>query len=238
MTQEAFKTQSIDAINRRSEEIADVMAALSDIAKQTNILSINAAIESARIGDMGRSFGVIATEIQKLSHDSKEFVRRVNELLSSLNQDTEQVKITRRINQEQNHAFKEILNRWDAKVEIKDHEGKYYMINNAAAAGYHTSPDEIIGKSVFDFFEESIAQRYFDVEKKIIERQEQKFSLEEVVLNDETNYLFIQKTGIQLTIDQPGLMVIQRDVPPFQVEDPRYIEHLKRSYPTISIMLG
>ena len=234
---EAFKTHRIDSINQQSEEISEVMNALSDIAKQTNILSINAAIESARLGDSGKSFGVIATEIQKLSNTSKQFVLRVNELLNNLNEDTAQVKVTRQINQEQNHAFKEILNRWDAKVEIKDHEGNYYMINAVAAQGYGIPQEEIIGKSVFDFFEEDTARGYHQLENKIIQEQTQNYSLEEVVLHGEVSYLLIQKTGIQLTMDSKGLMVIQREVPAFQIKDPNYISFLQNQYPGIKIMV-
>lgn len=53
---------------------------IDDIAKKTNLISINAAIESARAGTFGRSFAVVASEIKKLSNETSEYSQRITDL--------------------------------------------------------------------------------------------------------------------------------------------------------------
>lgn len=53
---------------------------IDNIAKKTNLISINAAIESARSGVYGRSFSVVASEIKKLSNDTSEYANRITDL--------------------------------------------------------------------------------------------------------------------------------------------------------------
>jgi hypothetical protein len=61
-------------------DINKVMAFIQEIANQTNMLGLNAAIEAARVGDAGRGFGVVAEEIRKLAEASKNTVAQINKL--------------------------------------------------------------------------------------------------------------------------------------------------------------
>ena len=78
-------------IGKLSKEINNILGYIKEIADQTKMLGLNAAIEAARAGDSGKGFGVVADEIRKLSENSKETAAKINTLTKKIENS---VKIT------------------------------------------------------------------------------------------------------------------------------------------------
>ena len=74
-------TKAMDRITETSKEIENIIAAIEDIASQTNLLSLNASIEAARAGEAGRGFAVVADQIGKLAADSAKSAVTTRELI-------------------------------------------------------------------------------------------------------------------------------------------------------------
>ncbi|NLB18665.1 MAG: methyl-accepting chemotaxis protein [Syntrophomonadaceae bacterium] len=73
-------SENIKNVFLLSQEINNILAFIKQIADETKMLGLNAAIEAARAGDVGRGFGVVAEEIRKLSDDSRETVSKIRVL--------------------------------------------------------------------------------------------------------------------------------------------------------------
>lgn len=77
----------INQMGERSREIGEIIAIITGIAKQTNLLSLNASIEAARAGEQGRGFAVVAGEVRKLAEQTSLAGQQVSDVISTLQHD-------------------------------------------------------------------------------------------------------------------------------------------------------
>lgn len=77
-------TQTIVKLSEQSQTIGGIIASVSDIANQSNLLSVNAAIEAVKAGEQGKGFTVVAQEIKSLAEQSKQATMQVRSILSDV----------------------------------------------------------------------------------------------------------------------------------------------------------
>jgi twitching motility protein PilJ len=78
----------IKRLGESSQQIGEILELINDIAEQTNILSLNAAIQAAMAGEAGRGFAVVADEVQRLAERSGEATKQISGLVKTIQTDT------------------------------------------------------------------------------------------------------------------------------------------------------
>ncbi len=143
--------QNIQKLGESSKKIGEIISVIDDIADQTNLLALNAAIEAARAGEQGRGFAVVADEVRKLAERTTEATKEIagmikgiqgetQEAVVAMNQGNEEVTIGIDLADRAGKSLEEILS---STQELMD------MINQIAAASEEQSAtSEQISKNV------------------------------------------------------------------------------------------
>lgn len=103
----AEQTHQTNESARRIKEASDF---ISDIAEETNLLSLNASIEAARAGEAGRGFAIVAAQIQKLAEQSNNASGSIDEIVNALIHNSEQAVVTM-------SQMQDVMNRQNAHIE-------------------------------------------------------------------------------------------------------------------------
>ncbi len=172
--------EAMGAISSSSQQIADIVGLIDEIAFQTNLLALNAAVEAARAGEQGRGFAVVASEVRNLAQRSAQAAKEIKTLIGD---SVERVKMGSSLVHESGHALAAIV---ESIKKVTDIVAEIAAASTEQSAGIEqvnmavTQMDEVTQQNAALVEEAASASRAMEEQAMNLRRQVAYFHTEEV----------------------------------------------------------
>ena len=193
--------QNILKTKESTNRIGEASALIASIAQQTNLLSLNAAIEAARAGDAGRGFAVVADEIGKLAEQSSATTKSIDEIIAALKEDADDtvaaMKQSRIINEEQNAIVQQTEDKYRQISDAMQVASAAVTAINDASHLMHEKKNQV--SDIIQALSSVAQENAASTEQASAAIEEQSASIEEISASSESLALLAQDLKEQIS---------------------------------------